>query len=195
MYYLIYVYQHKFFVPSEIFFYLYLFFLSGVDKDQYTQDETPETQDAEARQETGAHFVEEDPLVEDSTQASIGSFISLADPTQLTQLASHSIHDLSAGNLLWFSHPIFHLFLALNFLFYIFKYFSIGVVYPVLEVAASIKSIDLHTTLVDNVLTPDFGSPQVAGIDLAETIPKLSLHKRKGEDTTIISSASTSTKI
>ena len=29
---------------------MYLFFRSGVDKDQYTQDEVPETQDAEAQQ-------------------------------------------------------------------------------------------------------------------------------------------------
>ena len=44
-------------VLAQIFLHLLIFFsictsffLSGVDKDQYTQDEVPETQDAEAQQ-------------------------------------------------------------------------------------------------------------------------------------------------
>ncbi|RLN12679.1 pentatricopeptide repeat-containing protein [Panicum miliaceum] len=63
------------------------------------------------------------------------------------------------------------------------------------EVTTIIQLMDLHTTFVDKVMSQDFGTLQGLGIDLAETIPKLKVHKRKGEDTTIPSPASRNTKI
>lgn len=55
--------------------------------------------------------------------------------------------------------------------------------------------MDLHTTYVDKVISQEFGTPQDVGIVLAETIPKLKVHKRKAEDTTITSPESRNTKI